>query len=312
MIELLDKEILTEEDIKQLISLKVEESIHLDFKQSDSLGKNDKKKLELAKDVSAFANSAGGFIVYGLIEKNHVADSLSFIDGDKITKEWIEQVIQTRIQRKIEGLKITPVRINNDLQKSIYIIKIPESSLAPHMTSDKRFYKRYNFESVQMEEYEIRNLYNRKEKTNLVIHNIITSTKLDKENEGDIDETVFYFLAFQIENIGKAIEKYFKLTIQLNFTEYTIKWAGLKETKLNHSILFDNERIISLSNSSPIFPDEVLTIGEFSLGIKSFKLGDVLKGAKLKLKLYYTNGINEMEIDLKQILKNPTHNNVQK
>jgi len=303
MIELLDKEMLTEEDIKQLISLKVEESIHLDFKQSDSLGKNDKKKLELAKDVSAFANSAGGFIVYGLIEKNHVADSLSFIDGDEITKEWIEQVIQTRIQRKIEGLKITPVRINNDLQKSIYIIKIPESSLAPHMTSDKRFYKRYNFESVQMEEYEIRNLYNRKEKTNLVIHDIITSTKLDKENEGDIDETVFYFLAFQIENIGKAIEKYFKLTIQLNFTEYTIKWTGLKETKLNHSVLFDNERIISLSNSSPIFPDEVLTIGELSLGIKSLELGDVLKRAKLKLKLYYTNGIDEMEIDLKHILK---------
>ncbi|HTO15408.1 MAG TPA: ATP-binding protein [Edaphocola sp.] len=303
MIELLDKEMLTEEDIKQLISLKVEESIHLDFKQSDSLGKNDKKKLELAKDVSAFANSAGGFIVYGLIENNHVADSLSFIDGDEITKEWIEQVIQTRIQRKIEGLKITPVRINNDLQKSIYIIKIPESSLAPHMTSDKRFYKRYNFESVQMEEYEIRNLYNRKEKTNLVIHNIITSTKLDKENEGDIDETVFYFLAFQIENIGKAIEKYFKLTIQLNFTEYTIKWTGLKETKLNHSVLFDNERIISLSNSSPIFPDEVLTIGELSLGIKSLELGDVLKRAKLKLKLYYTNGIDEMEIDLKHILK---------
>lgn len=312
MIELLDKEILTEEDIKQLISLKVEESIHLDFKQSDSLGKNDKKKLELAKDVSAFANSAGGFIVYGLIEKNHVADSLSFIDGDEITKEWIEQVIQTRIQRKIEGLKITPVRINNDLQKSIYIIKIPESSLAPHMTSDKRFYKRFNFESVQMEEYEIRNLYNRKEKTNLVIHNIITSTKLDKENKGDIDETVFYFLAFQIENIGKAIEKYFKLTIQLNFTEYTIKWEGLKETKLNHSVLFDNERIISLSNSSPIFPDEVLTIGELSLGIKSLEFGDVLKRAKLKLKLYYTNGIDEMEIDLKQILKKTTHNNVQK
>ena len=56
MKELLDKENITEEDIRQLIYLKVEESIQLDFKQAESLGKNDKKKLEIAKDVSAFAN----------------------------------------------------------------------------------------------------------------------------------------------------------------------------------------------------------------------------------------------------------------
>lgn len=206
MIKLLDKETLTEEEIKRLISLNVEESIHLDFKQADSLGKNDRKKLELAKDVSAFANSAGGFIVYGLNENNHVAESLSFIDGDEITKEWIEQVIQTRIQRKIEGLKITPVRFDNDIKKTIYVISIPESSLAPHMTSDKRFYKRYNFESVQMEEYEIRNLYNRKEKTKLVIDNIITSSQIKYENEGEFNEIEYYKLGFQIENIGNAIE----------------------------------------------------------------------------------------------------------
>ena len=77
---MLDKENITEEDIRQLIYLKVEESIQLDFKQAESLGKNDKKKLEIAKDVSAFANSAGGYIVYGIKENNHVADSLSFID----------------------------------------------------------------------------------------------------------------------------------------------------------------------------------------------------------------------------------------
>lgn len=303
MIELLDKEILTENDIQQLIALRVEESIHLDFKQAESLEKNDKKKLELAKDVSAFANSAGGFIVYGIKEDKHVADSVTFIDGAEITKEWIEQVIQTRIQRKIEGLRISPVRFGNDIKKSVYVIKIPESPLAPHMTSDKRFYKRYNFESVQMEEYEIRNLYNRKEKTKLIIHNIITSRELDIENEGNIDETIFFYLAFQIENIGKAIEKDFKLIIQLNFTKYTLKWEGLKETKLNHSVLFDNERIISLSNSSPIFPEEVLTIGELNLGLRRLELEDILGRAKLKLKLYYTNGIDEMEIDLRQIIK---------
>jgi len=89
--------------------------------------------LEIVKDVSSFANSAGGMIIYGIKELNHVADSFTFIDGNIYTKEWIEQVIQSGIQRKIEGLKIFPVRFDDNIEKSIYVIKIPESFSAPHI-----------------------------------------------------------------------------------------------------------------------------------------------------------------------------------
>ena len=115
MVSIIDKDIIKEEDINSLISLGVEESIDLEFKSSDSLKISDKKKSELAKDISAFANSSGGIIIYGINEENHVASSISPIDGNIITKEWIEQVIQTRIHRKIEDLKIIPIRIGKDI-----------------------------------------------------------------------------------------------------------------------------------------------------------------------------------------------------
>ncbi len=306
MTSLLDKENLTENDIRQLISSKVEESIHLDFKQSESLGLSDKKKAEIAKDVSAFANSDGGVIIYGIKEDNHVADSLSFIDGNEFTKEWIEQVIQSRIQRKIEDLRIIPVRFDSDIKKSIYVVNIPASPLAPHMTSDKKFYRRYNFESVQMEEYEIRNLYNRKGKTKLFINDIITSKECEIDNEGENDETAFFYLSFQVENISETIEKYYKLLIELNFTNYTIKWEGLKDSKLNHSVLPNEKRIISLFNSSPIFPGEILSIGEFELGLRTSEIAELLKSAKLKLKLIYSNGMDEIEKELNELIKTNT------
>ena len=302
MIELFDKENITEEDIRQLISTKAEESIQLDFKQAESLGKNDKKKLEIAKDVSAFANSAGGCIVYGIKENNHVADSLSFIDGNEISKEWIEQVIQTRIQRKIEKIKITPVRFDDDIEKSIYVISIPESSLAPHMTSDKRFYKRYNFESVQMEEYEIRNLYNRKDKTKLMINNITTSKEVDYENEGECNEIEFRKLGFQIENIGRAIEKHFKLIITLNFIDYAFKYSAFSDSKPSHFLKPDNNRAISFSNPCPIFPGEIMTIGSIDFGIPSQQKENILESGKLSLELVYTNGTDELELGINEII----------
>lgn len=52
---LFDKEIYTIKDIQYLIDNGVEESIHLDFKAAGALPKDDKKKNEIAKDVSAFS-----------------------------------------------------------------------------------------------------------------------------------------------------------------------------------------------------------------------------------------------------------------
>ncbi len=68
MKDFFSKEEYTEQDINNLISNKAEEAINLEFKSSDSLGTQEQKKKELAKDVSSFANSEGGIIVYGIRE----------------------------------------------------------------------------------------------------------------------------------------------------------------------------------------------------------------------------------------------------
>ncbi len=301
MISLFDKEVIKEDDIRDLINIGAEESIILEFKSSGSLENNDKKKSEIAKDVSAFANSAGGVIIYGVNEKNHKAESLSPIDGNLYTKEWLEHVIQSRIQRKIEGLKIIPIRLNGKVQQSLYVVNIPESSLAPHMTSDKKYYKRYNFESVQMEEYEIRNLYNRKEKTYLIIENICTSGEIESEPI-DNDNITYVKLSFQIQNIGKAVEKDYKLLINMNFSDFSASFDPLKDHKnYSFSLINKSQTELSFFSISPIFPDEVLTIGKLKFGILDSKLNDIIKKGIFNLKLLYTNGKTEISIPLKDI-----------
>lgn len=59
-----EKEEYTLEDIQQLIQDEIEEDIHLDYKDGRALSKEEKKRTEITKDVSAFANSAGGIIIY--------------------------------------------------------------------------------------------------------------------------------------------------------------------------------------------------------------------------------------------------------
>ena len=155
-----------EEDLLGLISRKQEENLQLEFKRANSLLPTDKNenKIEISKDVSSFANSIGGTIVYGIAEssdKPSFASELTPIDPGQVSKEWLEQVINSRIHPRIQGIVVNPVELRTThTGKFAYVLSIPQSATA-HQASDKRYYKRYNFQSVAMEDYEIRQTINR-------------------------------------------------------------------------------------------------------------------------------------------------------
>jgi hypothetical protein len=153
-----------EEDLLDLIRNRHEENIELDYKRADALDSTDGKKTQISKDVSAFANSIGGTILYGMEEdptEPHFATAVSPIDPRTYSKEWIEQVINSRIQPRISGILINPIELGHTAPgKFAYAVVVPESTTA-HQASDKRYYKRFNFLSVPMEDYEIRQAMNR-------------------------------------------------------------------------------------------------------------------------------------------------------
>jgi len=142
----------------------VEESLNLDYKAAEALGTSDGKKKEITKDVSAMANSAGGVIIYGIKEydeddKKHLPEKLTPIDRTQFSKEWLEQVINT-IQPRIPEIKIHPINLNTGNNDVAYVVEIPQSTTA-HQARDKKYYKRFNFLSEPMEDYEIRDVMNR-------------------------------------------------------------------------------------------------------------------------------------------------------
>jgi predicted HTH transcriptional regulator len=159
-----------ESDILALITNKVREDHTIDYKACGALlpsAKKNKQQVieEISKDVSAFANSAGGTIAYGVIDDKNlpVAIDSGYDPNQEVTKEWLEQVINSNIKRRINGVRINTVDISNPPGKVIYIVDIPQSNRAPHMAADHKFYKRFNFESVPMEEYEVRDTAHRSE-----------------------------------------------------------------------------------------------------------------------------------------------------
>lgn len=286
------------DDITILIENNAEESVHLEFKAAEALGKDDKKKSEIAKDVSAFANSDGGIIVYGIKEQNHKAYALSYIDGNTYTKEWLEQVIQDNIQRRIEGLEIFPIRDNGDITKSIYIVKIPRSSNTPHMSADKCYYKRNNFRSVKMEEYEVRDLFYRETTPNLKI----SSYNFYRADENE-DYITFGFVA-QVWNDSNTIATLYKLNCYIqNYNGFNkLSWAQTT-TEMDYSILDGPRLKVFQLGKYPLFPNESIDMLRFKLEIKRESLETFINNATIDLLLMFGSKTDKLSFCVKDHLE---------
>jgi len=149
-----------EKRIREVVSNAVKENLTLEYKAAASLKREPKAIFDLTKDVSAMANSAGGVIIYGIGEVKATKQlQLDPVDWTAFTKEWIEQ-IASQISPRISGLKIHPVQIGVSPDHGVYVLEVPQGTTA-HQATDRRYYRRHNFEAVPMYDHEIRDVMSR-------------------------------------------------------------------------------------------------------------------------------------------------------
>jgi len=160
---------LTYEDVESLTSAGEPESPVLDYK--GRLEGADRDKKELAKDVSAMANSSGGYIVIGVAERQakpvHPPCGTSRMIEQQKVEEWIEQILMSNVaQRPPVVIQVVPLPDNAD--KCVVVINTSVSPRGPHMVTvpgDNRYYRRYfkrqQYQSLPAEEYEVREMFER-------------------------------------------------------------------------------------------------------------------------------------------------------
>jgi hypothetical protein len=159
----------TKAELEALWIGNVKESISLEYKASPAIDKkDDNKKLEMARDVSAFANADGGQIIYGMTENDHEPAGLDEgIDGKLYPGIWFEQVLQQHITPQITGLRVRHIPLAKPMVA--VVIDIPATKGDPHQASDGRYYRRHNFNRLIMEHYEVRDSMRRAVDPDLVL-----------------------------------------------------------------------------------------------------------------------------------------------
>lgn len=125
------------DDIFDLVNTRQErEGYKLDFKRE--IGNPDKAKKELSKDISAFANSTGGYLIIG-VDKQYNITGIDTTIQNKPVDEWLNQVLSSNIEPQLFYHDPRVISIPES-DKVIVVIHVPESSKKPHIVTEWNLY----------------------------------------------------------------------------------------------------------------------------------------------------------------------------
>jgi hypothetical protein len=149
----------TEADLQALIDHEVRESRTLDYKR-DWPSERD-ARIEIAKDVCAFANSLGGDLVFGIQEEGGAAAEivplrLANLDADLLTlTNALHDLLEPRVGG---GLHAHPVSLEDG--GHVIVLRVSASPGAPHrVTRDNHFYTRTSVGKAPMDVHGIRHAF---------------------------------------------------------------------------------------------------------------------------------------------------------
>ena len=206
-------------DIQNLKDAKIEESAILDYKEQ-LISEND-----IIKHVTAFSNTSGGDLIFGIKERGGGRYPVD-IPGieDNVNKERLEQIIISNIRPRI-GVQFREIDIPNS-NRVILIIRISEGQNQPYYDmKSHRYYKRYNYEAIHMDEFEIESLYQKR---------FFGASKLAKY----VEEIILFHRNMQSNDLPERIDGHIIIT-PLRIDDRIIDTSDEEQIRIN----FDQNKI---------------------------------------------------------------------
>lgn len=150
------------DDIQALVTARTAEGAYLEFKRDlprpDGAGRH-----EFLADVSAFANSSGGDLVYG-IDEDGEGRAIAIVaqpgNPDDEARR-LQDVLLNGIESRVPGLQVQAVIVTGGF---VVVVRVPQSWAGPHrVKTNQHFFIRESGRKRQLDVPEVRGLFLRSE-----------------------------------------------------------------------------------------------------------------------------------------------------
>jgi hypothetical protein len=199
--------------LQEFVSRRQEENLQLDFKTlaEPNMERGDDKK-NLAQMLSAFANSSGGLIVWGIDARPNqdgvdCATALQEIPRVALLLTRLNELDGVAVNPVVGGVRHRIIPAAPDSAAGFAVTLVPESDTGPHMAKmgEDRYYKRSGHKRYRMEHFDIADMFGRRARPNLVL------TARSRSNGTEI--------IFGLKNNGRGVARapYLAISSQIPF-----------------------------------------------------------------------------------------------
>lgn len=208
---------------------------YFDRKSGSLLTDQDFRK-DMAKAISAFANSGGGHLLLGVKDDGTFDGVPPVIKGRMPTRQWLEQIIPNLVSFPLEDFRVHEVEPSRDSSipagTVVIVIDIGDSALAPHQSeSAKVYFCREGGHSKPAPHFYLETLRNRLVSPHL--DGEITGLTLRKAYPHDGGVFAECVLHFSIKNEGKTAAYKWALVLE--------KFHGAPDDRLGDYV-FDTQK----------------------------------------------------------------------
>ncbi|MDR2962927.1 MAG: ATP-binding protein [Bacteroidales bacterium] len=285
----------TAQALADVFEFRVKENAQLAFVPAGEIAQcGEKQQIFFATLISAMANGQGGNIFVGVAAARKIAKQITPIQNENAL-EFLHIVCKTAIFPEIPNISIEKIAVS----ETDYIIgiHIPQSAKAPHLSSNYHYYKRVETKQVLMEEYEIRNAYERGNRSEVELYSVLNTNGLPIMAGGKFNAINFY-PRFSVKNTSACVERFFKVEISLPSALVNANFDSLQ----NHFSRFENgSSIFSIFHKTPLFQHELATVAEAHIIVNAQNYNTFAEG-EIALTLFFSNGTHTRTYRCKELL----------
>jgi hypothetical protein len=263
----------------------------------------------LSKQVSAFANAAGGRIFLGIDDEGHVDGGVPRDLRPNGTRAWLEDVIPHVVIPHLRAFNVYEVGwVSAPGSASalrpghaVYVLEVPRSDDAPHQARDHRYYLRIAGKSRPMGHHHVLDVLHRTRDPNVVV------SRMDPYGEPEFVESdprgpkSFVHLRTHLANRGRTLAQHVgcefivpRFAVNSECRQRTLAQG---ETRL---IQRSGEVVFFFYHPIPIFPTQEVPFGEVWLAIHGANLSQFESGKVVLRWRVFADGapVREGQVDV--------------
>lgn len=262
--------------------------------------------IDLSKQVSAFANGAGGRILLGVDDHGDIDGGVPVDLKKGGTRSWLEDIVPGLVDPALSKFNVHEVPSQGEGSRirpgcAVYVIEIASSESAPHQSLDHRYYLRIAGKSRPMGHVHVQDVLRRTTHPAVHLRRIApfgAEQRVTTDPRGP--KVLFSFRAY-LENTGRTLANHVGCEIVLprpvvnrEARQRTLEAADVSLTQRPGTVNFFRY------HPNPVFPSQDLVFVQFWVAVHRGNVDAVRSGAaRVRWRIYADDApVREGEVSL--------------